>query len=180
MFFLCHSTTISEYQKTTCASEKVVLLKESISYLFCMFSFWNQNRLWSHENHCLTTEPLRKPFFCVDTLLVIVWFTRCAHVCLSASVIQVLFLPCGGRDGAVGVHDDLCTTDDHGHQQQAEEGDAGQSQALVHVHESWLRSTLHLHDCCCLLLLSSDTPSHAATILKTDWRYTETGRGWIC
>lgn len=86
---------------------------------------------------------------------------------LSESVIQVLLLPCGGGDRAVGVHDDLRAADDHGHQQQAEEGDAGQSQALVHIHEGWLRSALHLHGRCCLLLLSSDTPTHPASILKT-------------
>ena len=56
------------------------------------------------------------------------------QVCLSVSVLQVLLHPGGGGDGAVGVHDDLGTADDHGHQQQAEEGHAGQSQALVHVH----------------------------------------------
>lgn len=83
------------------------------------------------------------------------------------SVIQVLFLPRGGGDRTVGVHDDLGAADDHGHQQQAEEGDAGQSQALVHVHEGWLRSALHLHGCGCLLLQSSGTPAPPATILKT-------------
>lgn len=103
--------------------------------------------------------------FCTDTLCVVAWRNTCTHIMhvwLSVSVIQVLFLPCGGRDGAVGVHDDLGAADDHCHQQQAEEGDAGQSQALVHVDEGWLCSALHLHDCCCLLLLSS----HPATILK--------------
>lgn len=84
---------------------------------------------------------------------------------LGVSVIQMLFLPCGGGDCAIGVHDDLRTADDHGYQQQAEEGDAGKSQALVHIHEGWLHGALHLHGCCCLL--SSDTPPHPATILQT-------------
>lgn len=84
---------------------------------------------------------------------------------LGVSVIQVLFLPRGGGDRAVGVHDDLCTADDHGYQQQAEEGNAGKSQALVHIHESWLHCALHLHDCC--WLLSSDTLPHPGTILKS-------------
>lgn len=117
----------------------------------------------------------RTPASLQDTLVLMfhVWSPGGTHiyihvyVCLSVSVIQVLFLPRGGGDCAVWVHDDLCTADDHGHQQQAKEGDAGQSQALVHVHEGWFRSALHLHDCCCLLLLSSDTPAHPATILKT-------------
>ena len=108
-------------------------------------------------------------FFCrdsTDTSCMVSWGNTCIHVVhvgWSVSVIQVLFLPCGGGDGAVRVHDDLGAADDHCHQQQAEERDAGQSQALVHVHEGWLCGALHLHDCCCLLLLSS----HPATILKT-------------
>lgn len=97
-------------------------------------------------------------------------YTWYAYECLRMSVVQVLFLPCGGGDCTVGVHDHLGAADDHGHQQKAEEGDAGQSQALVHIHEGWLCCALHLHDGWCLLLLllllSSDTPTHPAVILK--------------
>lgn len=50
-------------------------------------------------------------------------------------VVKMLLLPGGRGDGAVWVHDDFGTADDHGHQQQAEEGNACQSQALVHIHE---------------------------------------------
>lgn len=71
------------------------------------------------------------------------------HVYLPRSwekllVVQVLLLPGGGGNGAVGVHDDFGTADDHCHQQQTEEGDARQGQTLVHVHESrvW-RCLLH-------------------------------------
>lgn len=100
------------------------------------------------------------------------------HGCMeeihTPSVVQVLLLPCGGGDSAVGVHDDLGTADNHGHQQQAEEGDASQSQTLVHVHKGWLRSAFHLHDCC--LLLSSATPTHPAIILKTQLEIHREGR----
>lgn len=136
----------------------MVLLKDNM-YAF-VFGNWNCGLIHFH--------------FFVDTALIRhVWLPGgnvCTHVCThvmhvwsSVSVIQVLFLPCGGRDGAVGVHDDLGAADDHCHQQQAEEGDAGQSQALVHVDEGWFCSALHLHDCCCLLLLLY---LHPATILK--------------
>lgn len=59
-------------------------------------------------------------------------------------VVQVLLLPGGGGNGAVGVHDDFGTADDHRHQQQTEEGDARQGQTLVHVHKSGVwRCLLH-------------------------------------
>lgn len=82
------------------------------------------------------------------------------------SVAEVLFLPGGGGDGAEGVHDDLCTADDHSDQQHAEEGDAGQSQSQVHVHEGWLRRALDLHGAYARPRLSSDRPAQSASILE--------------
>lgn len=146
--------------------------------LFACLSFFilKLNRFRVHTEE-LSFFGLKHCWFCY------VWQSGGTHtyiciqcVCLCMSVIQVLFLPCGGGDCTVGVHDHPGTADDHGHQQQAEKGDACQSQALVHVHEGWLRGALHLHDCFCLLLLSSDTPTHFPIILKTCWRCTDRGR----
>ena len=86
----------------------------------------------------------------------------------------MLLLPGGGGDGAVGVHDDLGTAYDHGHQEQTEEGDATQSQTLVHVHEGRVRSGLRLHRCS--LSESSAARTHATTILRGDLRERE-GQG---
>ena len=62
-----------------------------------------------------------------------------------ASVVQVLLLPGGRGDGAVRVHDDLGTADDHHDEEQAEEDEAGQGQSFVHVHVDRLRrGVLHL------------------------------------
>ena len=62
-----------------------------------------------------------------------------------ASVVQVLLLPGGRGDGAVRVHDDLGTADDHHDEEQAEEDEAGQGQSIVHVHVDGLRrGVLHL------------------------------------
>lgn len=61
-----------------------------------------------------------------------------------ASVVQVLLLPRGGGDGAVRVHDDLGAADDHDDEEQAEEDEAGQGQAFVHIHVDGLgRGLLH-------------------------------------
>lgn len=62
-----------------------------------------------------------------------------------ASVVQVLLLPGGCGDGAVRVHDDLGTADDHHDKEEAEEDEAGQGQPFVHVDIDGLgRGLLHL------------------------------------
>lgn len=82
-------------------------------------------------------------------------------------IVQVLLLPGGRGNGAVGVHDDFGTADDHRHQQQTEEGDACQGQTLIHVHKSrvW----------CCLLhrVGLSASVQASATILITYLREIE-------
>lgn len=59
------------------------------------------------------------------------WLCSCALFVrhfprLPPSVIQVLLLPCGRWDGAVRIHDDFCTTDDHDDQEKAKENKACQ------------------------------------------------------
>ncbi|KAG9341333.1 hypothetical protein JZ751_019437 [Albula glossodonta] len=73
----------------------------------------------------------------------------------------------GGGNGAIGIHDDFGTADDHGHQEEAEEGDSCQRQPLVHVHKGRVGRGL-LHGFGLSSLIRPAAASSAATILTTD------------
>lgn len=69
--------------------------------------FWSFNILEKKKKHTLSFSEMKNHHY----PLVYV------YMCFSLLVIQVLFLPCGGRNRTIWVHYDLGTADDHGHQQ---------------------------------------------------------------